>query len=232
MNEVQNASRPERGQETRQKLLLAAIEVFGRQGFEASTRALANAAGVNLAAIPYHFGGKEGLYLAAAEHIADQITRRVGPTVAGARSRLRQSERAGAPLDRQAARALLLDILEAFARMLIREESASWARFIIREQMEPSAAFERLYEGFIRRTFETITSLIAQITDLEPRSQAVRLKALSLIGRVLIFRAARATVLRQLEWDTVGDEEFAAIRGLIRESVETLTVRDDYGRAP
>src|SRR5579862_9588675 len=49
----------------RLRLLEAAIDVFGRHGFDgASTRMLAKAAGVNLQAIPYHFGGKEGLYLA------------------------------------------------------------------------------------------------------------------------------------------------------------------------
>src|SRR3546814_4367559 len=70
----------DRGEETRQRLLDAAIDVFGRRGYEgASTRALAGAAGANLAAIPYHFGGKEGLYLAAATHIAEQIGGRMGP---------------------------------------------------------------------------------------------------------------------------------------------------------
>ncbi|HEX6141368.1 MAG TPA: TetR family transcriptional regulator, partial [Geminicoccaceae bacterium] len=54
-------ARGERGEATRERLLLAAIDVFGRRGFEASTRELAGAAGVNLAAIPYHFGSKHGL---------------------------------------------------------------------------------------------------------------------------------------------------------------------------
>jgi AcrR family transcriptional regulator len=45
------------------KLLHAAIEAFASQGFDAaSTRAIADQAGVNMALISYHFGGKEGLY--------------------------------------------------------------------------------------------------------------------------------------------------------------------------
>src|SRR3546814_8615422 len=79
----------DRGEETRQRLLDAAIDVFGRCGYEgASTRALAGAAGANLAAIPYHFGGKEGLYLAAATHIAEQIGGRMGPAAEHAAAKL------------------------------------------------------------------------------------------------------------------------------------------------
>lgn len=48
---------------TRADLVEAAIEAFAAKGFEgASVREIARAAGANLAAISYHFGGKEGLY--------------------------------------------------------------------------------------------------------------------------------------------------------------------------
>ncbi len=56
---------------TKARMIEAAIEVFGTLGYEtASTRLLAERAEVNLSAIPYHFGGKHALYLAAAEAIA------------------------------------------------------------------------------------------------------------------------------------------------------------------
>ena len=55
--------------ETQRRLIEAGMLLFGLHGLEAtSTRALAMEAGVNLAAIPYHFGGKKGLYLAVLEH--------------------------------------------------------------------------------------------------------------------------------------------------------------------
>ena len=75
-------ARLDRGDETRQRLIAAATEVFGRLGFEAaSTRAIADAAGANLAAIPYHFGGKEGLYLAVADAIAAGMLAQLGPVL-------------------------------------------------------------------------------------------------------------------------------------------------------
>jgi len=48
--------------DTREQILKAAWGLFGERGFEdVSVRDVTNAAGVNLASVSYHFGGKEGL---------------------------------------------------------------------------------------------------------------------------------------------------------------------------
>ena len=53
------------GQEARQRLLLAALTLFAERGFaRTSTRDIAQAAGVNIAAISYYFESKAGLYAA------------------------------------------------------------------------------------------------------------------------------------------------------------------------
>src|SRR6266700_675488 len=50
---------------TREKIIKAASHAFARDGYEgASIRAIVAEAGVNQAAINYHFGSKEGLYRA------------------------------------------------------------------------------------------------------------------------------------------------------------------------
>ena len=80
---IDPAPPPARGDMTREALIQAAIEAFGRSGFDAaSTRAIATAAGVNQALIGYHFRGKPGLYLAALQHIAAAVQQRMGPLVA------------------------------------------------------------------------------------------------------------------------------------------------------
>jgi TetR/AcrR family transcriptional regulator, regulator of cefoperazone and chloramphenicol sensitivity len=59
------------GEETRGKILLAALHVFGEKGYRDATHAeICHRAGVNTAAINYHFGSKEGLYQAAYEYAA------------------------------------------------------------------------------------------------------------------------------------------------------------------
>lgn len=52
-------------QATREKILRSAENLFGEHGFDGvSVRQIALAAGVPVALINYHFGGKEGLYRA------------------------------------------------------------------------------------------------------------------------------------------------------------------------
>jgi AcrR family transcriptional regulator len=54
------------GQETRQKLLIAASEVFAEKGFWVATNAdICEKAGVNTAAVNYHFSSKEEIYIEA-----------------------------------------------------------------------------------------------------------------------------------------------------------------------
>ena len=217
---AQPDSGDERAEDTRKKLLLAAIEVFGRHGFEgASTRMLASEAGVNLQSIPYYFGGKDGLYVAAAEHIGASIKARVHPIAERARAELAKSSPADA---RQAARAMLGQILTAMARVFVSEESAPWARFMIREQMEPTPAFDSLYASLLEPMLGVLRALIGSLLGQDPGSEAVRLRALATVGHILILRAARATLVRQLGWQQIGAREMAEVDALIAQVVGSI----------
>ena len=61
---AQRTSRSD-GEDTRARLLQAALQLFSERGFaQTSVRAIAEAAGTNVAAIAYHFGDKARLYTA------------------------------------------------------------------------------------------------------------------------------------------------------------------------
>jgi AcrR family transcriptional regulator len=61
-------------EETRAALIEAAGELFAEYGLEGvSTRTIAEKAGENIGSIHYHFGGKEGLHLAALRHAIRRI---------------------------------------------------------------------------------------------------------------------------------------------------------------
>jgi TetR/AcrR family transcriptional regulator, regulator of cefoperazone and chloramphenicol sensitivity len=65
--------------EARQQLMSAALRLFAAKGFaKTSTRAIAEAAGVNLAAIRYYFGDKAGLYSAMFCDTLDSPQRDIG----------------------------------------------------------------------------------------------------------------------------------------------------------
>lgn len=80
--------RPQRsdGEQSRERLLHAALELFADQGFaRTSTREIAEAAGANIAAISYYFGDKAGLYRAVFSEPmgdpADDIARFADPAL-------------------------------------------------------------------------------------------------------------------------------------------------------
>src|SRR5258708_20745077 len=77
---MNNSFVAESGLDAKQRLIKAGLEIFGTFNLEgATTRQLADRAGVNQAAIPYYFGGKEGLYLTVIEHVVTHKASRVRP---------------------------------------------------------------------------------------------------------------------------------------------------------
>ncbi|MFK5108554.1 TetR family transcriptional regulator, partial [Klebsiella pneumoniae] len=57
-----------KGEESRRRILEAALREFGRVGYAAATtRAIALQAETTLPSLQYYFGGKQGLYLACAQ---------------------------------------------------------------------------------------------------------------------------------------------------------------------
>src|SRR5215831_11931284 len=105
---------PARGEPTREALVRAAIEIFGRDGFDAaSTRAISDAASVNQALIGYHFGGKPGLYLAALRFIAASVSARLGPLVDSIEAQLAADGTRGGKKVAERSLAALQALLEA-----------------------------------------------------------------------------------------------------------------------
>jgi len=215
--------RAERGDATRQKLLAASIDVFGRLGFDgATTRAVADAAGVNLQAIPYYFGSKDGLFIATAEHIAARIKSHVAELYGRIQARLAEAEAQGIAIGAREARELLTEIIQLKATLYISDESESWARFLQREQLEPTEAFARVYRGVMKPSFDVIARLVAILLDEDPLSEHVRLRAMSLLGAVMVFRTAKAAASTHLGWTTIGPREIDAVRALAAELVASI----------
>jgi AcrR family transcriptional regulator len=202
-------ARQDRGAETRQRLVEAALDVFGRYGFEgATTRQIAREAKANLAAIVYHFGSKEALHVAVAEHIAQRIAVLVGPSLAFAAA-------PDATATPAAARAALTRLLETYADVILGEQEAErWAKFIVREQMQPTAAFDVIY-SYMGGAHGVGARLVGAATGRSPDDEPVKLAVLTLMGQIMVFRVARELVLRRTGWRTIGEEQRAAIKRVV-----------------
>src|ERR1700691_6725094 len=66
----------QKGQETRERILDAALKAFGEASFLAvPPRQISRAASVSLPTLQYYFGDKEGLYRACAEALVERYRR-------------------------------------------------------------------------------------------------------------------------------------------------------------
>ena len=218
----------QRGDVTKEALLASAIAVFARDGFHAvSTRDIAHISGVNQALIGYHFRNKEGLYLAVFEHIAKQIKARIGPLADAIEAALEAGPVVAASRDGAGSCLMhLLRLTDGMTGMLAQENFAAWAQLITREQQAPTAAFEVLYDGFMKRVLGLMTRLILRIRGSDDEA-AARLTTATILGQILVFRACRTGMLRHMAWSEVSDPELAAIQRQIRRNVTAILISKD-----
>lgn len=198
------------------RLVEAGIEQFAQHGFEgASTRDIAAATGTAMSSITYHFGGKQGLYLACADYIAYQI----GAVHAAGMAQIR----ARPPKQPEQAREAMLDLLENFARLMLAPQSETWSQFIVREQQRPTEAFERLYHGIMSPVLEAVLGLL-KIARPSLDDTGRRTLVMNIVGMALILRLGRACVSRLMQVDDLDDTTAETlIAGLRRSAQELLT---------
>jgi AcrR family transcriptional regulator len=203
-----------RGDQTRQALLQAAIEIFGRDGFHAaSTRAIASEAAANQALIGYHFGGKRGLYLAAFESIAEQVGARMQPVMESVTEQI-------SSLDADDCTPVAVDCMvsmfSAALDLFGKASSSPWVRLIMREQLDPDEGIEILYGGIFGVMLDMLTRLVALASGGEESQQAVRLQAIMLLGEMLIFITARGTLRQHMGWEQLEAPQLTAIKQQIQ----------------
>jgi len=201
-----------RGDQTREALLQAAIEVFGHDGYHAaSTRAIAGAAGVNQALIGYHFGGKQGLYLAAFESIREQVGARMSPLAQALLSDTVVLD-PGDPATPAHCVASMEALLGGALELFCQASSSPWVRLIMREQLDPDQGFDILYRGVFGDVLMLLNTLVGLATRRDAESEAVKLEALMLLGMMLVFLVARGTTAQQLGWTELGAARIEAVK--------------------
>lgn len=195
--------------DTPARLVAAGLKLFSEHGLDGvTTRALAAEAGVNQAAIPYYFGGKEGVYLAVAEFVCDSLGAQLEGLLADLDEALRQPDGAcRAPV-------LLPQVLGRLSRTLHQAESASAQfAFIIGEQQRPTAAFEQLHRRLLLPLHRRLARLLGLILSEPAGSEHVVLTTHALFGLCSSFVSGRSSLQRILgargEYSSVRVEQIA-----------------------
>lgn len=204
----------QRGEETRARIVEAAVGVFGERGYDgASTRDIANAAGVNAPAIQYYFDGKEGVYLACVEHLITLLWRKMAPTVEAAESAL---AREGA--NDQALIEASLGILGAVVSTIQDSpQTTAWRAFLDRHQagLCPESATMAFEERFKARIANVIRLLIARLSGLAVEDDRTVIHSMALFTQGLAFRVQKPKLLSALNWTEVNQKEMELVRDVV-----------------
>jgi AcrR family transcriptional regulator len=164
--------------DTRTRIIHAAGPIFAEKGFKAATiREIRQKAGVNQAAINYHYGSKENLYLEAISlaHPAkfEPLGRPEWPE--GTRSEVK-----------------LRDFICSFLTNLLGQESGSWQeQLMMREFLDPTPACREMMQKHLRLRFgllqEILDEILPQSTPAHKRHQI----GFSVIGQCVLYRSGR-----------------------------------------
>ncbi|MBS0264435.1 MAG: CerR family C-terminal domain-containing protein [Planctomycetes bacterium] len=163
--------------DTRQRLISTAGEIFAEHGFKAATvRDICAKAGANVAAINYHFGDKLGLYIEAvqAAHCGGQdLLLQAWPESMPATEKLRL---------------FIRKMLEHF----LDDTQPSWkTRLMLRELADPTEACAKLVENYIRPMAEVLHAIGLELVTDQVSEEQRWLIGFSIVGQCLFYKVHR-----------------------------------------
>ena len=154
------------GQETRQNLLVAAGDIFARKGFrEATIAEICQLAAANIAAISYHFGSKEGLYVESWRYAFTQSLKTYPLD-------------GGIPHEAPAEERLRGRIL-AIMRRIIDPQSHEFDIFH-KEMASPTGLLARAIQESVEPIFQGLAFLVGELLGKEPHAHDVQLCTMSI----------------------------------------------------
>ncbi len=186
------AAHPDLHDETRDRILSSAGQIFAEEGFQSATvRAICEKAQVNVAAVNYHFGDKLALYTEV----------------------LKLSMRHERPLPDAADPVVALRqyIGNMIARLLGTGEDAWRVHLMAKEMAQPTPALRSVVDQTIRPKMEWLRRVIAAITGLPADDDRVARAVFSVVAQCVSYRTC-SPVLRQLwPWVEYTPEEIERI---------------------
>jgi AcrR family transcriptional regulator len=182
--------------QTKARLLEAAGEEFAEKGFEGATiRSICARAGANLAAVNYHFGDKEQLYLQAV----------IAAHRCGAELPTEAEFRRGTPAEQ-----LRCYIRHFLINVLALDRDQGWHHTLMfLELLRPTQASEALVREVIRPKFERLLWILGGVC---PGADEQRLHALafSIIGQCMYYRMGRPITARLIGEEGLRDLDYLA----------------------
>jgi AcrR family transcriptional regulator len=169
---------------TRHQLLEAAGEVFAEIGFrDATVRAICQRAGANVAAINYHFGDKESLYMEVLRYAKTKALEKY-PILLGVAETAPPEEKLHA-------------FVQSMLSRIFNQGPTSWhGRLMSREMIEPTPALDSLIEERIRPLTNTLCRIVSEILRCPLTDERVVNCAFSVVSQCVFYNHCRPAVKR------------------------------------
>ncbi len=218
MSKTKALSRKAQGEETRAIVISTAARLFAMNGFHGvSMRMLAAEAGVNLASVGYHFGGKAGLY----EAIIREIIAARESFFPTEEETLKRMEQAGSNITGQC------EVVNWYVRTLVigllGQEEYKWPAFLLsRELAQPSDHFPLLEEQFFDPSFASLTALVKDILPEETSPEELIIVAQCVIGVVVKFLEGQELLLKRLGWAKYAEDNLEVIATILSKRIRGL----------
>jgi AcrR family transcriptional regulator len=209
-----------RGEETRARIVTAAMRLFGEKGYEgASTRDIAAAAGVNAPALQYYFDNKEGVFRACVEFIAESAWHSLSEGVLEAERLMAEGA------DDEALIEAYCDIQTRAAEFKFKAaDQDGWRLFMARQQagLDPDIGYQAVFRRISQRTFAVAAGIIGRLTGRPAADEEVRVRAVALSGQFQVFHVCRRMTLALLDWDEIDAERQALVKRVARDHTRLL----------
>ncbi len=177
-----------KNQISKERILDEAEILFADRGFHAVTvREITNAANCNLAAVNYHFGNKQKLYL---EIFKARWVPRALKILAAFKS-------ATSARDAKTPNDIIRALANAFLKGPFKdEERVRHAQLMIREMIRPSPALDMLVEEVMVPFFGELAGLLGPFMREGIQKERLMLNIITVFSMVTYFNFARAPVMR------------------------------------
>jgi AcrR family transcriptional regulator len=194
--------------ETRQRIIETALRLFAEHGFRGvSVRDLSTAAQVNVAAINYHFGSKQGLYRTIFETVLDEDEVRFAGQIDHVTTLLGR-----AASDRDLLRVAVESLAGYLAGRLSGPDYRRWFGVLVaRELAFPGELFDLLYHRRTEPVLRLLAQLVGAARGLPPACESVCLTANLLHGHMASLVLASPILRHQLGWDHYSEERLAQL---------------------
>jgi AcrR family transcriptional regulator len=170
--------------ETRRQLLEAAGAVFAEFGFrDATVREICRRAGANVAAVNYHFGDKENLYVEVLRYAHTRAFEKYPPLLD-----LRD--------DAPPAEKLHAFVHSLLLRIFDKGPTAWHGKLMSREMIEPTPALDSLVEERMRPMAAQIGQIVADLLNCPVSDERVRLYAFSIVSQCVFYHHCRPVICR------------------------------------